>query len=117
MKKCIIYHNQACSKSRATQALLRERDEEFEVIEYLKNPPSRTELNSICRQLEMDPVEIVRFKESRCSELGISRRDDRTREEWIGILCQNPILMERPIVVKGDQAAIGRPPERILGVL
>ena len=99
MKKCTIYHNPACSKSRAALALLREKVEEIDVVEYLKTPPSRTKLDRICKMLHLDPVEILRFKESRCSELGIAKEDDRTREEWIGILCDNPILMERPIVL------------------
>ncbi len=116
MEDCIIYHNPTCSKSRATIALLQERNEGYEVVEYLKNPPSPEQLDRICRELDMEPTAIVRFKESRCAELGISKRDDRKREEWIEILCENPILIERPILTRHGKAVIARPPENILSL-
>lgn len=115
--KTTIYYNPRCSKCRQTLALLREKDIEPRIIPYLDEPPTKHALSQVLRKLAVDPREIIRFKEVTARELGLSPRDERTRAEWIEILVENPSLLERPIVIHGDKAAIGRPPEKILEIL
>ena len=111
-----LYHNPRCSKSRRALELLRSRDVEPEIVEYLKTPPSATELERILRLLEMDPRMLMRKKESLYSELAL---DDESlpRHELIQAMVEHPILMERPIAVSAQRAALGRPPDNVLGVL
>jgi arsenate reductase len=106
-----IYHNPACTKSRETLALIRSRGHEPRVIEYLKTPPSETELTAIVRKLGIKPLELVRRNEQVFKDkyAGKTLAD----KEWIKALVANPILIQRPIVVRGDEAAIGRPPEDV----
>ena len=110
----IIYHNPKCSKSRAALALLRERGLEPRVIEYLKQPPSAGELKNILGMLGARPRELLRTKEAR--EAGLD--DPGLSDEAIiaGMLAQ-PITIERPIVIAGDRARLGRPPERVLEIV
>jgi len=113
----VIYHNPRCSKSRATLALLRERGIEPHIVEYLKHPPSREELESILAKLDFgDPRQLMRTKEKVYRELGL---DDPSlsREQLLQAMLDHPILIERPIVIVGDKAAIGRPPENVLEIL
>ena len=117
MSNFTIYHNPRCSKSRQTLALLRENGVEPAVVEYLKVPPSVGELVEICSKLGKEPPEWIRTGESIFKELGLSRNDERSREEWLKILVENPILIERPIVVHGGEAVLGRPPENVLELL
>jgi arsenate reductase len=112
-----IYHNPRCSKSRESLKALADLHLEAEVIEYLKDPPTVAELDRICTQLGVEPVEIIRTKEKKFRELGLSLADDRGRREWLKILSENPILIERPIVVKGNRAAIGRPVDQVIDLL
>lgn len=112
-----LYHNPRCSKSRQTLSLLQDRAVEFEVIEYLKDPPSPAELKRICRKLGKSPLELIRVKEKRFAELGLSPDDERTDDEWLRLMSDNPILIERPIVVTDTGVALGRPPERVLDLL
>ena len=112
-----IYHNPRCSKSRKTLALLEKRGAAPEVVEYLKDPPSPEELAELCRALGKRPLEILRVKEKRFAELGLSVKDERPDAEWFRILSENRILIERPIVVGKKGVAIGRPPENVLSVL
>ena len=107
----IIYHNPKCSKSRAALALLRERGVEPQVMEYLKEPPSVGELKNILSMLRARPRELLRTREAR--EAGL---DDPslTDDAIIAGMVANPITIERPIVVVGDQARLGRPPEQVL---
>lgn len=112
----IIFHNPRCSKSRATLALLRERGIEPKIVEYLKTPPSREELESLLERLGLAPRELMRKKEKVYRELGLD--DPALGREWLlDAMLENPILIERPIVVVGDKAAIGRPPENVLEIL
>jgi arsenate reductase len=106
-----IYHNPACTKSRETLALIRSRGHEPRVIEYLKTPPSETELTAIVRKLGIKPLELVRRNEQVFKDkyAGKTLAD----KEWIKALVANPILIQRPIVVRGEEAAIGRPPEDV----
>ena len=115
--KCTIYHNKKCSKSRAALELLQSKGLEPTIIEYLKNPPTFDELEEIIIKLNIYPKQLIRFKEDKAKELGISTGDHLTNEQWITILAKNPNLIERPIVVTATVAVIGRPPENVLKVL
>lgn len=112
----IIYHNPRCSKSRATLALLRERGIEPKIVEYLKTPPSREELESILQRLGLEPRELMRKNEKTYKELGLND-PGLGRESLLDAMLENPIVIERPVVVVGDRAVIGRPPENVLGIL
>lgn len=107
-----IYHNPRCSKSRQTLQLIRDSGVEPEIVEYLKTPPSAEELDSILSRLTLEPADVMRRRESAFKELGLADRE-LTREEAIAVLVENPALIERPIVVKGRKAVIGRPPENV----
>lgn len=111
-----IYHNPRCSKSRETLELLRRRGLEPEIVEYLKDPPDERTLDQLLRQLGLEPRELMRQKEDRYAELGLDQ-SAHTREELIRLMVKNPILIERPIVVCGGRARLGRPPERVLEIL
>ena len=111
-----IYHNPRCSKSRQTLELLRSRGVEPEIVEYLKNPPSATKLKEILKRLGMSPRELMRRKETPYKELGLDD-DSRKRDELIKAMIENPVLIERPIVLAGEKAALGRPPESVLDIL
>jgi arsenate reductase (glutaredoxin) len=110
-----IYHNPRCTKSRATLALLQERGLTPTVIEYLQTPPSAAQLRAVVRKLAIEPETLVRKGEEifKAQYAGKSLTD----AQWIEAMVQHPILIERPIVVVGDRAAIGRPPENVLGIL
>ncbi len=109
-----IYHNNRCSKSRATLEILKNKGVSLKIINYLKTPPSKDELKNILKLLNKFPTEIIRFNESIAKKLNISKADVRDIDEWLDILIKNPILIERPIVVHNSKAVIGRPPERVL---
>ena len=110
-----IYHNPKCSKSRATLALLEGRGVEPRVIEYLKSPPTVSELRALVRMLGIRPEQLVRKSENvyRTRYAGKALSD----EQWIAAMAQDPVLIERPIVVRGNRAAIGRPAENVLALL
>ncbi|WP_022949386.1 arsenate reductase (glutaredoxin) [Methylohalobius crimeensis] len=112
----IIYHNPRCSKSRGALQLLRERGIEPKIVEYLKTPPSREELEDILAKLNLEPRDLMRKKEKPYRELGLDN-PDLGREALISAMLEYPILIERPIVVAEDRAALGRPPEKILEIL
>jgi arsenate reductase len=111
-----IYHNPRCSKSRATLALLEARGVKPKIVNYLQTPPSAAELKAILRMLGLAPRDILRTGETVYAELGLEDRelDD---DALIAVMVKNPILIERPIVVAGSKAAIGRPPENVLAIL
>ena len=115
--KCTIYHNKKCSKSRETLELLQNRGLDPIIIEYLKNPPTVDELEKIISKLKIHPKQLVRFKEKKAKELGISANDSLNLKQWMKILTKNPELIERPIVVTSKVAVIGRPPENVLKLL
>ena len=110
-----IYHNPKCSKSRATLALLQERGVNPRIVPYLQTPPSAGELKAIVAWLGIRPEQLVRRSEDvyRSKYAGRALTDD----EWIEAMVKDPILIERPIVVRGGRAAIGRPPENVLPLL
>jgi arsenate reductase (glutaredoxin) len=111
-----IYHNPRCSKSRETLKLIEARGIEPNIVEYLKTPPSSAELKAILKKLELKPQDIIRKGEPLYAELGLKDRklDD---DALIALLVKHPILIERPIVVAGSKAAIGRPPESVLKIV
>jgi arsenate reductase len=111
-----IYHNNRCSKSRATLALLEDRGETVEVINYLDTPPSASELRGLLRQLGMTARELLRVGEPEYQSLGL---DDPSLDEaaLIAAMVSHPKLIERPIVVANGKAALGRPPEAVLAIL
>lgn len=110
-----IYHNPRCSKSRETLNLLKERGLEPTVIEYLKTPPSISELHIIIHQLGIKPVQLVRKSEALYKDRYANKTF--TDEEWLQILVQNPILIERPIFINNGKAVMGRPPQNVFGIL
>ncbi len=111
-----IYHNPRCSKSRQTLELLEKKGVKPNVVKYLETPPSIAELKSILEKLGLKARDIVRKGEARFEELGL-KGHDAADDELLGLMVKNPILIERPIVVHGDKAAIGRPPEAVLKIL
>lgn len=115
MSKAIIYHNPRCSKSRETLKLLDEKNISYEIVEYLKTPLSKEAIKEISQKLGLKPLDFIRKGEKLYIEKYASQ--ELSGEQWYAILAENPILIERPIVVKGDKAAIGRPPENVLKVI
>ena len=109
-----IYHNPRCSKSRQTLAILEEKNADHEVVEYLNQPPSRTKLRRILGMLGLKVHDIVRKKEAKEAGLDV---DAMSEPELLDAMVNIPIIMERPIVVAGDKAVIGRPPENVLSII
>ena len=116
MTDVTIYHNPDCSKSRETLALLRERGIEPTVVEYLKSPPDGETLERLLRLMELEPADLLRSKEEEYADLGLAARLD-DREALIAAMAAHPILIERPIVVAGDRARLGRPPQQVLEII
>ena len=112
----VIYHNPRCSKSRQTLQLLQDKGAEPEVIEYLKTPPNAATINQLLAMLGLEPRELMRGKEAEYKALGLAD-EALSRDALIQAMVETPKLIERPIVVKGDKAAIGRPPEAVLDIL
>jgi arsenate reductase len=109
-----IYHNPRCNTSRNTLALLRQRGIEPEIVEYLKTPYTAAGLKALLGQLKMPAKALVRKKEA--AALGVDP-GKLSEEALIAAMVKNPILVERPIVVSGGRAALGRPPENVLAVI
>jgi len=110
-----IYHNPRCSKSRQALALLREQGIEPEIVEYLKAPPGVIEIDRILRALDMEPEALMRKGEDAYKDHVKGKR--LSRGQLVELMVAHPVLIERPIVVNGDKAALGRPPERVLEIL
>ncbi|MCW3480811.1 arsenate reductase (glutaredoxin) [Neisseriaceae bacterium JH1-16] len=111
-----IYHNPRCSKSRETLALLEARGIAPEVVEYLVTPPDAAALAGLLDKLGLEPRELMRRKEPEYAELNLAD-PALSREALIAAMVAHPRLIERPIVVVGDKAALGRPPEQVLTIL
>ncbi len=109
-----IYHNPRCGKSRQTLALLRERGVEPRIVEYLKTPPSAAELKQILAMLGMTAQELLRKKEAAAAGIDPGKLSEN---RLIEAMVRNPIVIERPIVVSGGKAALGRPPGAVVKVL
>jgi arsenate reductase (glutaredoxin) len=112
----VIYHNPRCSKSRETLALLEKKGIKPTVIEYLKTPPSMGELREILEKLKLRPRELMRKKEPPYAALNLNN-EQLSDDALIKAMVENPVLIERPIVVNGAKAALGRPPEAVTGIL
>lgn len=110
-----IYHNPRCSKSRQTLKLIRDNNVEPKIVEYLKEMPSAKDLKLILAKLDMKVTDVIRKEEAVFKEKfkGKSFNDD----EWLTIIDENPKLLQRPIVVKGSKAVMGRPPENVIDLL
>ncbi len=111
-----IWHNPRCSKSRQTLDLLRSKGVEPAIREYLKEPPSKAEVEKLVSLVGGDPRELIRDGEAEFKALKV-RKADLTKADIVKAIAEHPVLLQRPIVVKGTQAAIGRPPEAVLPVL
>jgi len=111
-----IYHNARCSKSRATVAILEQNDVDFEVVNYLVDPPSESELKSILKDLGISARDLLRKGEGKFKELGLSDKS-LSEDHLIKSMLEFPILIERPIVRTEKGVAIGRPPENINSIL
>ena len=111
----VIYHNARCSKSRSACEIVAGQGIQATIVDYLQTPPTREELRSLLKKLGLRPEELVRRGEAVFKEnyAGKTLSD----EQWLDALLAHPILIERPIVVRGDRAVIGRPPERVLELL
>jgi arsenate reductase len=111
-----IYHNPRCSKSRQALTLLRDEGVEPQIIEYLKTPPDTATLEHLLTMLGLEPRELMRKKEKEFKEHDLGN-PDLSRDALIAAMIAHPKLIERPIVVKDDKAALGRPPESVLDIL
>lgn len=115
MSEYRIYHNPRCSKSRNTLALLQERGIDPEVVLYLETPPDRETLEGLLTRLGKAPAELVRRGEAEYRELGLGAGSSDS--ELLAAMASHPKLIERPIVVRGERAVLGRPPENVLELL
>lgn len=111
-----IYHNPRCSKSRQTLALLKDRGLEPTIIEYLKTPPDASTLKDLLKMLGLGPRALLRKGEAVYKARGLADAG-LGDESLIQAMVEDPILIERPIVVSGNRAALGRPPEAVLDIL
>lgn len=110
-----IYHNPRCSKSRETLALLEEKKEDITIIKYLDTPIGEQKLSEIISLLGIAPIDLVRKNEAIWKEN--FKNKNLTEDELIKVMSENPKLIERPIVIKGDKAIIGRPPQKVIDIL
>lgn len=111
-----IYHNPRCSKSRETLELIRSKGIEPEIVLYLETPPDADTMDHLLTLMGKEPRDAMRTKEAPYRELGLSD-PGTTREALIEAMVNHPVLIERPIVVNGRRAALGRPPEAVLDIL
>jgi arsenate reductase (glutaredoxin) len=110
-----VWFNPKCSKCRTVQGILAERGVDADYVRYLEQVPTRDDIERVLQMLGTDdPRAIVRTGEDKYEELGL---DAASRDELLDAMVANPILIERPIVIKGDRAVVGRPPERVLEIL
>lgn len=112
----VIWHNPRCSKSRETLALLRENGVEPEIVAYLKTPPSTAEIKRVLEMTGLAPRDLMRKKEAPYKERGLANSDIGA-DDLIQAMADAPVLIERPVVIQGDRAALGRPPEAVLKII
>lgn len=110
-----VYHNPRCSKSRAALALIEGRGVKPQVVEYLKTPPDAATLRELLKKLGISARELVRTGEQAFKDNFKGR--EMSEAQWIDALAAHPVLIERPIVVAGNRAVLGRPPEKVLDIL
>lgn len=114
-ERIIVYHNTRCTKSREACSILEKKKISYDTIEYLKKPLNEEEIKSLLKKLKIKAEELIRKKESLFQEKFADKKF--TESQWIKLMVKHPILIERPIIVKGNTAIIGRPPERILEMI
>ena len=114
--KVKIFHNTRCSKSRKALDILRENGVEVEIIEYLKTPLDKKDIENILKKLDMNPIDIMRKGEDIFKKLELEKHINN-KQLLINAMVKHPILIERPIVISGTQAIVGRPPELILEII
>lgn len=110
-----IWHNSRCSKSRQTLALLEENGHTPTIVKYLETGPNADQIRAVLTSLNIPAIKLMRTGEKLFKELGLSKKD--TDETLINAMVANPILIERPVVLNGSRAALGRPPEGVLDIL
>ncbi len=115
MSEFVIYHNPRCSKSRAALKLLQEHGVEPAVVRYLDNPPSVATLRRLLQQLDLPASALLRRGESAFAEAGLDA--DSSEQQILQAMADFPQLIERPVVVRGRRAVLGRPPENVLELL
>ena len=115
-KNVRVFHNPKCSKCRLTMGILDDKGVDTTIVEYLKTPPNTAELSEILGLLGLEPRELMRRHEAAYKDNNLGD-PDLSRGQLIQAMIDNPILIERPIVINGDKAIIGRPPEKVLDIL
>ena len=117
MADVIVFHNQACSKSRGALEILAERGVEHDVVQYLVTPPDRATIERILDAITDEPQALVRTDDPKFKALGIPKSDVVTREQVADVLVAHPEVMQRPVVFVGKRAVIARPSEKVLELL
>lgn len=112
--KTLIFHNPRCGKSRAALILLHEQNQDVEIVEYLKDAPTEKDIKKLLTMLNLKPIQLIRVKEEVFKEF---KNKELTDPQYMELMVKYPILIERPIVIKGNKAIIGRPPQLILDIL
>lgn len=110
-----IYHNPRCSKSRQALALIQEHDFDVDVVEYMKSPPSRAQLQELLRKLGFGPRDLIRKFEAEFKSAGVT--EETTDHELLDLMLAHPRIIQRPVIEVADRALVGRPPERVLDLL
>ncbi len=116
MSSFIIFHNPRCSKSRQTLALLQEHQIDPQIVLYLETPPTKSMLRQVLKKLGISPRQLLRVGEQAYKDLGLSDAS-LGNEAILDAMIKEPRLIERPIVIHGDRAVLGRPPENVLSLL
>lgn len=114
-EKIILYHNTRCTKSREACSILEKKKVHFDTVEYLKTPLNKEEIANLLKKLGLKAEELIRKKEPLFKEKFATKKF--TESQWLKVMMEFPILIERPIIVKGNTAIIGRPPEKVLELL
>ena len=112
MSTYTIWHNPRCSKSRQTMGILEEKGIEADVVKYLDETPSVEVIKEVLKKLKLSARELMRTKEDEYKSLGL--KDEMDEDKLIEAMAEHPKLIERPIVIKGNKAVLGRPPEKVL---
>ena len=115
-EKITIYHNPRCSKSRETLSILEENKKNAKIVEYLQEPPDSQTLKDVIAKLKIKPADLVRTNDQAFKETGLNI-DSMNDEEIIEAICRFPAILQRPIVVSGNKAIIGRPPTNVLDII
>lgn len=116
MSKGIYWHNPRCSKSRQALTLLENEKVDLDIIKYLDEPPDESQLKAVLAQLNMAPRDLMRKNEAIYKELNLNETT-LSDDELIAVMVKNPKLIERPVLIVGDKAVLGRPPERVLEII